>query len=277
MPDTAGGEPQHAWQPRVAASFAGAILAFAMVGAHADYRIAANSTTTLGAGALNLSCTDLVVAGTLNLGSGAILNARNVSVQPGGTVQGGSGFIALSGDWTTSATGQFIAGTSDVRFDDTCGTGSSLISGNTTFYSARFISTTGKSFIFATNTTQTIEQYFEFRGTATSPTQFRSSASGQVANINLRPNATQAVTHVGVTDVWATGLWLAPYLSNEGGGGNARRWFGVPDETVTAIPVGNNLTLLALAALLGASGALALAGRRRHIRRDVQVRRSRIH
>jgi hypothetical protein len=62
MPDMAAGEPQHARQPRVAACFAGAILASAAVGAHADYRVAANSTTTLGAGALNLACTDLVVA-----------------------------------------------------------------------------------------------------------------------------------------------------------------------------------------------------------------------
>jgi hypothetical protein len=277
MPDTAGGEAQDAWQPRVAACCAGAIFALASVGADADYRIAANTISTLGAGALNLACTDLIVAGTLHLGSGAILNARHVNVQPGGTVHGESGFIAISGDWTTSATGQFIAGASDVRFDDTCGAGPSLISGNTTFYGVRFIGTTGKSFIFAANSTQTIEQFFEFRGTATAPTQFRSSASGQVSNINLRPNATQTVAHVGVTDVWATGQWLAPYLSNEGGGGNARRWFGTPDDAVAAIPLVSNLTLLVLAALLGLTGALALAAHRRRFRPDARMRRSRVH
>ena len=90
-------------------------MLFGAAFAHADYIVAVNSTTSLNGGALNLSCTDLIVAGTLNLGSGAILNARNLTVRPGGIVQGGSGFIALSGNWTVSATGQFVAGTSNVH------------------------------------------------------------------------------------------------------------------------------------------------------------------
>ena len=134
---------------RLAAWCVGAILACVAGAVPADYIIAANSTTTLNGGALNLSCTDLIVAGTLNLDSGAILNARNVTVQPGGVVQGGSGFIALSGNWTISASGQFIAGTADVRFDDGCVPGPSLISGNTTFYSVHFISkATRPNFVF---------------------------------------------------------------------------------------------------------------------------------
>ena len=241
--------------------------------AHADYTIAANSTTLLRAGALNLSCTDLIVAGTLNLGSGAILNARNITVQPGGLVQGGTGFIALSGNWTVSPTGQFVGGTSDVHFDGTCGAGASVIMGSTTFYDVHFTSTTGKSFVFAVGTTQTIAHLFEFTGTALAPSQFRSSVPGQVAFIDLQPGGSQLISHVGVTDVWATGQWLAPFLTNEGGGGNARRWFGVPDDSVQPIPTVGNAALVALATLLAGAGALALErrGRRRRQGRREQI------
>ena len=85
MPDPARGEAQDAWQlRRLAAWCVGASLACVADGVDADYFIAANSTTTLNGGALNLSCTDLIVAGTLNVDSGAILNARNVNILPGG-------------------------------------------------------------------------------------------------------------------------------------------------------------------------------------------------
>jgi hypothetical protein len=243
--------------------------------AHADFIIAANSTTSLNGGTLNLSCTDLIVGGTLNLGSGAVLNARNLTVQPGGIVHGDSGFIALSGNWTVSATGQFVAGTSDVHFDESCGAGASVILGSTTFYDVHFNSTVGKNFVFAVNTTQTIVHLFEFTGTLAAPSQFRSSIPGQVAYIDLQPNGTQVISHVGVTDVWATGQWLAPFLTNEGGGGNAQRWFGVPNGVPLVpkpIPTLTNAALIALAALLAAAGWLTLDRRRRSLHRSMGKR-----
>ncbi len=259
---------------RLAAACAGAFTLLGATLAHADYIVAANSTTSLNGGALNLSCTDLIVAGTLNLGSGAILNARNLTVQPGGIVQAGSGFIALSGNWTVSAAGQFVAGVSDVHFDENCGPGASVISGSTTFYDVHFNSTSGKNFVFAVNTTQTIVHLFEFTGTASVPSQFRSSAPGQVAYIDLQPGGTQVISHVGVTDVWATGQWLAPFLTNEGGGGNARRWFGVPDDGASAQPIPTlaNAALVALAALLASASWLTLGGRWRSRQRRVGKR-----
>ncbi len=173
-----------------------------------------------------------------------------------------------------SATGQFVAGTSDVRFDEGCGAGASVILGSTTFYDVHFNSTSGKNFVFAVNTTQTIAHLFEFTGTASAPSQFRSSTPGQVAYIDLRPSGTQVISHVGVTDVWATGQWLAPFLANEGGGGNARRWFGVPDNgaPVPPIPTLANAALVALAALLAAAGWLTLDRRRRSLQRSMGKR-----
>src|SRR6266481_1601283 len=121
MPDPATGRKSDASHLRqFAACCACACMLVAALPARADYVVPTNAISSLNGGALNLSCTDLIVAGTLNLGSGAILNARNITVQPGGVVQGGSGFIALSGNWTVSPTGQFVKGTSDVHFDGTC-------------------------------------------------------------------------------------------------------------------------------------------------------------
>jgi hypothetical protein len=108
-----------------------------------------------------------------------------------------------------------------------------------------------------------VTSVLEISGTASNPIQFRSSAAGQVAFINLLIGGTQLIQHVGVTDVWATGQWLAPFQTNEGGGGNAHRWFGTPGGggggggggVSTAIPTLGNAALAALAALLAAAGS----------------------
>ena len=90
--------------------------------------------------------------------------------------------------------------------------------------------------MFQVGTTQTIAGVLQILGTTDNPIQFRSSAPGQVANINLLPGGTQSILHVGVTDVWATGQHLAPDQTNEGGGGNAVNWFGAPDDEEIPIP-----------------------------------------
>ena len=116
--------------------------------------------------------------------------------------------------------------------------------------------------MFAVGSTQTITGVLEITGTAPQPIQFRSSAPGQVAFINLTATGTQQIVHVGVTDVWATGQWLAPGQQNEGGGGNAKRWFGSPTPpTGEAIPVPALSTLMlgVLAALLALAAASRLA------------------
>jgi hypothetical protein len=261
MLDAARGGNTHATHiQRIAADCAGVFMLCGALSAHADYIVPASAVTRLTGGTLNLSCTDLIVAGSFDVGSGSVRNARNVTVQPGGTISGGSGSIALSGNWTVSPTGQYVPGTSSVRFDDNCGAGAAAIAGNTSFYDVHFTSTTGRNFIFAAGSTQTISHLFEFTGTASAPSQFRSSGAGQVAYIDLQPGGTQSISHVGVTDVWAIGQWLAPFQTNEGGGGNARRWFGDPNF-VEPIPTIGTAALAALATLLAAAGALARDGR----------------
>ena len=238
--------------------FLGCALAVAALAAtrfaHADLVVPAGSVVSLGGGTVDLSCTDVVVAGTLQLTSGSVANARHVTILAGGTIDGGSGVITLGGNWTNS--GQFIAGTSAVRFRDLCSLATATIAGATTFSTASFVTGTGRNFLFTVGTTQTISGLLEIAGSAGSPIQFRSTAAGQVANINLLASGTQLIQHVGVTDVWATGQWLAPTLSNEGGGGNANRWFGgsAPVARAAVIPTLSDAMLLVLATLLAAIG-----------------------
>jgi hypothetical protein len=180
----------------------------------------------------------------------------------GGTIDGGSGIIVLGGNW--SSAGQLIPGTSAVRFRDLCAQSASTIAGNATFSTASFVTAIGKNYVFTVGSTQNINDLLEIAGTTALPIQFRSSATSQVAFINLLATGAQQIQHVGVTDVWATGQWLAPALANEGGGGNASRWFGggPAPGTVVSIPTLSTTLQAILAALLAAAGAWFLRRRR---------------
>ena len=238
--------------------------------AAADFTVPPNAIVSLNGGTLDLACTDLIVAGTLQLGNGLVLNARNVKIQAGGGLEGGSGAIELGGDWSNS--GGFTAGSSTVRFRDLCGITAATISGSSSFASARFVSTIGKNYVFAVGSTQAISDVLEITGTAPQPIQFRSTAPGQVAFINLADAGTQQILHVGVTDVWATGQWLAQGQQNEGGGGNANRWFGVPAADIP-VPALSVLMQGALAALLALVAGLRLRSRKSSRRVDEMARR----
>lgn len=234
-------------------------------GAHADLIVAPGGLTNLASGVMDLSCTDVIVSGTLHVNSGSLRNVRNLTIQAGGLIDGGSGLIAVSGNW--SNTGSFVAGTSTVNFGGLCTAGAVTISGDTTFFGASFAPATGRSYVFAVGSTQTITSLLQIVGTGANPIQFRSSASGQVAFINLLNGGTQQIQHVGVSDVWATGQWLAPFQTNEGGSGNARRWFGTPSggggAGVASIPTVGNAVLAALVVLLAATGAWIITRRAR--------------
>ena len=233
--------------------------------AHADLIVASGGQYTTGGGQTDLACTDVVVGGTLVVASGALVNVRHVTIQPGGVIDGGSGVIQVGGNWTNGGT--FTAATSTVRFVDVCSVATANVVGNTTFFNARFLSAAGKNYVFQVGTTQTVGGLLEILGTTANPIQFRSSAPSQVANIDLRPAGTQSIQHVGVTDVWATGQHLAAGQTNEGGGGNAFNWFDSPIVSEIPIPALGQFALLALAALLG---VLAFAD----LRRRRQPRRS---
>jgi len=226
--------------------------------ARADLIIPSGGVTSLANGALDLGCTDLIVGGTLHVDAAVVSNIRNVAIQPGGILDAGAGSLGVGGNWSNSGT--FSAGTSVVAFGDACSTGTATISGSTSFYDVSFVTSTAKTWAFAVGSTQTIVHLLTIQGTAANPLQFISTAPGQVAFINL--TGAQNIIHVGVTDVWATGEWLAPFLTNEGGGGNANRWFGVP--FIPPIPASSPAGLLLLVLLLSAAFARAGSRRLRH-------------
>ena len=247
---------------RVRASLAVALALASMSGAHADLIVPAGGQYTTSGAQTDLACTDVVVGGTLTVDTGSLINVRHLTIQAGGSIAGGSGLIQLGGNWSNGGT--FTAGTSTVRFNDLCGLSSATIGGSTTFANARFVSSTGKNYVFAVGTTQTVGAILEIAGTTPNPIQFRSGTPGQVANINLLPAGTQQIQHVGVTDVWATGQHLAPSLTNEGGGGNANRWFGAPIvASEIPVPTLGDLATIALAALLAGFAILQLRRRGR--------------
>ena len=229
---------------RARASLALALVFAPMHAAHADLVVPSGGQSTTGGGQIDLGCTDVVVGGTLLVSSGGLVNVRHLTIQTGGTVDGGSGVIQLGGNWTNQGT--FSAGTGTAQFRDLCSLASATIGG-----------------------------LLEITGTAPNPIQFRSGTPGQVAFINLVPAGAQQILHVGVTDVWATGQHLAPTLTNEGGGGNAFRWFrsSSPGADELAVPTLGDLATLALAALLAGFAIFDLRRRSRARARPTHVHR----
>lgn len=112
-----------------------------MPAAHADLVVPSGAQFATGGGQINLACTDVIVAGTLFVASGGLVNVRHLTILPGGTIDGGSGVIQLGGNWSNGEA--FAAGTSTVRFVDSCGIASVTVGGSTAFFNARFVSTTG--------------------------------------------------------------------------------------------------------------------------------------
>ena len=204
---------------------------------------------SLGGGSIDLGNTSLQVGGSFAVGSGSVQNADSVSILTGGSLDGGSGSVTLFGDW--SNTGTFSAGTGTVNFVDG-GIAQSNVSGNSTFDNVGFVSATGKNYVFAVGTTQSVSGLLTILGTSTQGIQFRSSTAGQVANIDLLAGGSQNIDFVGVSDVHATGQPLAPTKTNDGGTGNATGWFGsaAAGNTVST-PTLSWTGLLLLALLLG--------------------------
>jgi len=242
--------------------------------AAANVIVPSGAVVSLGGGTLDLGCTDLVVAGTFQIGSGQVLNAQNITIQSGGVIDGGSGAIELGGNWSNN--GGFLAGTGTVRFRDLCAPAISTISGSSSFANASFVTSTGKNYVFAVGSVQTITGVLEITGTTPQPIQFFSSVPGPVASINLTQTGTQQIAHVGVTDVWATGQPLASNLENEGGGGNAVGWFGTSIAGgVASVPALSNLMLAVLAALLALVAGPGLRRRTSLTIVDTNARRTR--
>lgn len=256
--------------PKLTTMWLRAILAPACLllatGAYGAITIPAGGSLSLANGAMDMGCTDITVAGNLQVGSALITNVHNVAIQagtsPDGTLDGGSGSITLAGNWINS--GAFIPGASSIFFVDDSGCApSSTLSGNTTFYNLSLVSSLGKVYTFTPGATQTTLHALTIQGTLTNPIQITSGTPGSQGFTKLAPGGTQNISHVGVSDNWATGQPLAPLLTNEGGTGNSRGWFGIPLNLSVPIPAlgAGGIGLLAL--ILGGFGIFFTSGRQR--------------
>ena len=114
-------ESQRTRCPGVLALLLGS-LALAPI-ARADVTIPASGFMALAGGAVDAACTDLFVAGTLNLDAGAVFNVRDIIVQAGGVLNGGGGSITLSRNFTVAPGGAFNVQAATVAYDATCGPG----------------------------------------------------------------------------------------------------------------------------------------------------------
>lgn len=143
-------------------------------------------------GSLGLACGDLSVDGQLAVGSGTVTGAGNVAIAASGTVQGGSGAIRFSGDWSNQ--GQFDAGGSTVYAEDGCATATTTFSGISVFHNLVLSSSSGREFSFPAGSQVTITGTLTLQGTSGQPV-ILSAYGGGTARIVLAPGATLQSSH----------------------------------------------------------------------------------
>ncbi len=229
-------------------------IALFAANAHADIVIPTGGTMALNGAIVDLACSDVSVAGSLSLDSGQLINVRNLSIGAGGTINAGTGSITLSGNWTNN--GAFVPSTGKVRFVDAASCSpSSVITGNTSFYDLSIVSTSGKLYQFGAGNTQTVVQSLTITGTTSNPTRLSSTSTGQTAFIHLI--GAQNLSSLAVTDMGATGVWLAPYQSNFAPGGVVSRWFGQGEVIPT---LDRTAQLLLLLLILGTAAFATRTG-----------------
>lgn len=219
----------------------------------ADVNVPTGASFNLNGGTLDLANTSLQVGGAFGLGSGIVTNAINIAIGAGAGLDGGTGTITLSGDW--SDLGSFVAGGSHVNFVDGA-LALANITGNTTFANLSLISTIGKAYVLQVGSTQTISTALTILGTAGAGIQIKSATPGQAAFINLLTGGSQNIDFVGVSNVHATGQHLAPTKTNDGGSGDAVGWFGsvVGAIATTPAPILSTFAMVLMALVLLLTG-----------------------
>jgi len=218
--------------------------------------VGAGAGLDLGDGTLDLGCSDLVVAGTLDAASGLIDRALRVSIEPGGSLEGSLGTLQLAGDWSNA--GSFDAGSGTLAFVDGCGQASATLSGQSQFATLRANTTSGKLLIFEAGSTQTVLDLLQLAGEAGNLLEIRSSVDGEEAFLDLQGD--QSTAFLDGKDNHAVGSRIAFGLGSTDSG-NTDGWaFG----SVPALPLAG---LLGLALALLGLGARR-AGQSRPLRRS---------
>ncbi len=215
--------------------------------AHAAVTVGAGSRIDFGDARADFGCSDLTIAGSAGVGTAQLGGIDSVTVNSGATLAGGSGSLALTGDFAVA--GGFDPGSGAVAIGDGCGNTTSLVSGSQRFSRLAVTTTTSKQLtLTAGATTQIAPGPLTLTGAAGNLLAIRSTVAGQPAFINL--SGGQAIAYVDVADNNATGATLAPGLpaaSHSVNSGNVYNWF----DFLTAIPTLTLPAMVGLALLLG--------------------------
>jgi hypothetical protein len=155
--------------------------------AFAQLTVGAAATVSLPpSGLLGMGCNALHVQGMFDVNAAQVNNSGNISIGTTGTLNGGSGTINLSGNWSNN--GSFLPGSGSVVFTDGCATGQIQITGTTVFNNLTLTSNNGRTFVLPVGPSVTVNGTLTLQGTAGQPVQLI-SASSQTAVVNLGPQA----------------------------------------------------------------------------------------
>ncbi len=235
------------------AAAAALALVTTCVASGAQVTVGNGSSLDLGAGSLDLGCADLTVAGTFSAGTIGFTEARNVTIEPTGLLNGDSATLETTGDWDGAAT--FVAGTSTVQLVDGCGLASAIVSGDTTFANLEMTTTSGFLYRFTSGSTQTVTGAFTLLGTEGNLLTIRSTLDGSAAFLNVQGSGSGDFVDVQDSDASAgKPITLGP---NSVKRSNTPGWL-----RVAPVPALGALGLTLLAVSLLASG-LRLRGDRR--------------
>ena len=213
----------------------------------------------VGDGSVDVGCGDLAISGSVAVGSGAFSRLRNVAIVTG-SLSLGTGSLAFSGSWANS--GSFSAGSGQVTLVDDCGTGTSVMSGDTRFHDFSAVTASGRVLQLAAGSTQTFASSLTLQGSGANPLTIRSSSPGMSTFFVLPEGGSQNIVGVDVADNNADGgQTLAPVAPEDVDSidaGNNSNWFIAMLPEIIAKPVAT----LPLPALLLLSALLvALSGR----------------
>ena len=204
-------------------------------GALAAQLIVGNGASiSLGSATIDAGCRDLDVLGTIDLGSGTLRNARDVSGN--GNLLGGDGVLAVNGHLDLAPALQAQNGT--VAINDGCDRSQSIVSGNHQFNRLIVSIANDHSLILPANGTQAIASALELQG-GIARLIMRSSVQGVISYLSLASSGSQSVNRVDALDVGAPaqGQYLAPqpaatYDSIDQG--NTPRFFA--DDDIVPVP-----------------------------------------
>ena len=213
--------------------------------------IQSGSSLNLGSGTLDLGCGDMMVTGSLAIGSGTARELRDVDIS-GGNFTVGSGSVFLSGDWVNL--GSFAAGTGSINVVDGCGRAVSRLAGNSDFYQLAVTSGSGRTLEPEAGSIQTFANRLTLRGSAANLLQIRSSQPGSSSFFQLAASGTQDIFAVDVADNDASGgQTLVPRPPADAGSvdaGSNSNWFVPLAQGAVAILTLPAPALLLLALLL---------------------------